>query len=349
MPCAMTPVADLGTFSLLFERHRCVSIKRPHGRVQCTFPKVIREEWPDVESLTMRIDLFSLQLFIALCEEKSIGKVAEREHIAASAVSKRMSDLEARLNAPLFRRSAKGLTPTAAAESLLHHAHVITRDVAQMELELGGFASGVTGQVRLTASVSTIIQHLPGDLRAFLAQHAGIRVDIEERISQDVIDAVAENAADIGVFGGAVPRQGLRIMPYRVDRLAVILPIGHVMGERTSVSFADISTYDLIGSTKGSFLDSLMLRAAADLGRPPKIPVRVNGFETVCHMVEAQLGIGLVPEACAMRYADAGKSVTIVLDEPWAIRQWKLCVRDGPLPAPVRLLLDHLAEGSSPE
>jgi DNA-binding transcriptional LysR family regulator len=135
------------------------------------------------ESLPMRFDLLSLQLFVAVCEELSIGKAADREHIAASAVSKRIGDLETRLNASLFRRSSRGLEPTAAAQSLLHHARLIMRDVKQMEIELAGHATGITGQVRLYASVSTIIQHLPGDLREFLLQHRGVRIDIEEGTS----------------------------------------------------------------------------------------------------------------------------------------------------------------------
>lgn len=290
----------------------------------------------------MRFDLLSLELFVAVHEEGNIAKAAERHHIAASAVSKRIADLEAKLEASLFRRTSRGLEPTAAANALLHHARLVMRDIRQMELELVAHATGITGQVRLNASVSTIIQHLPGDLRTFLAEHPGIRIDIEEGTSQQAVAAVAENAADIGVFGGAVLRSGLRVLPYRSDRLAVLVPVGHELSKQASATFAQISEYDLIGTTKGSYLDSLMLRAAANLRRSTKISIRVNGFETVCNMVEAQLGLGLVPVDCAQRYVAAGKSSVIALDEPWAVRQWNVCVREGPLPPPVRLLLDHL-------
>ncbi|MDQ0393626.1 LysR family transcriptional regulator [Labrys monachus] len=293
----------------------------------------------------MRFDLLSLQLFVAVCEEQSIAKAADREHIAASAVSKRMSDLEARLNTPLFHRSSKGLELTASAHTLLHHSRVLMRDLNQMEIELAHHASGVSGQVRVYASVSTIIQHLPDDLRDFLARHSAIRIVLQEGTSQQAVEAVAENAADIGIFGGVVPRQGLKIFPYRADRLVVLLPLGHPLGDRPSLRFADLPDYDLIGPTKGSFLDSLVLRAASDLSRPLKMPVRVNGFETVRGMVEAELGVGLVPEGCAARYVTGGKLKAIELDEPWAVRQWNICVQDGQsLPSPVKLLLKHLTK-----
>ena len=291
----------------------------------------------------MRFDLLSLQLFVAVCEEQSIAKAADREHIAASAVSKRISDLEIRLSTPLFHRSSKGLELTAAAQALLHHARVVIRDLKQMEIELAHHASGVSGQVRIFASVSTIIQHLPSDLSNFLGTHSAIRIDLEEGTSQQAVDAVAENAADIGVFGGVVPRRGLKYIPYRSDRLVVLAHRDHPLSSQTSVKFADLPDYDLIGPSRGSFLDMLVIRAAAELSKPLKMPIRVNGFETVSTMVEAQMGVGLVPAGCAARYVTGGMLAAIALDEPWAVRQWNICVQDSQgLPPPVKLLLKHL-------
>lgn len=296
----------------------------------------------------MRFDLLSLELFVAVCEEQSIAKAADREHIAASAVSKRISDLEARLKTPLFVRSSKGLELTAAAHSMLHHARAVMRDLRQMESELADHASGMRGRIRIYASVSSIIQHLPKDLREFLSVHSAVRIDLQEGTSQEAVEAVAENAADIGVFGGAVPRQGLRIIPYRTDRIVALIHKEHPLSTRESVKFEEFAHFDLIGPMKGSYLDSLVLRAAADMTRSLKMPIRVNGFETVSSMVEAQLGIGLVPEKCAERYVIGGNTIAVRLDEPWALRQWNLCVQDSQdMPPPVRLLLNHLMHDDS--
>ncbi|MEQ1940233.1 LysR family transcriptional regulator [Mesorhizobium sp. CN5-321] len=296
----------------------------------------------------MRFDLLSLELFVAVCEEQSIAKAADREHIAASAVSKRISDLEARLKTPLFVRGSKGLELTAAAHSMLHHARVVMRDLRQMESELSNHASGMRGHIRVHASVSTIIQHLPRDLREFLALHKGVRIDLQEGTSQQAVEAVAENAADIGVFGGVVPRQGLKVIPYRVDRIVALVHKDHPLADREIVKFAEFTDFDLIGPMKGSFLDSLVLRAAADLTRSLRMPVRVNGFETVFSMVEAGLGIGLVPEKCAERYVTSGNTVAIVFDEPWSERQWNLCVQESQtMPPSVRLLLNHLTNSET--
>lgn len=292
----------------------------------------------------MRFDLLSLQLFAAVCEQQSIARAAEREHIAASAVSKRISDLEEQVKAPLFRRTPKGLELTPSAHTLLHHARIVLRDLLQMETELANHAKGVCGQVRIYASVSTIIQHLPRDLHDFLSAHEAIHIELEEGTSQEVVQAVATNMADIGIFGGCRPLAGLRVYPYRSDRLVIVMPVDHPLSGRKKIRFAELVEEDLVGPQKGSFLDSLILRAAAELNHPLNLRIRVNGFETVCSMVAAKLGIGLAPEQSAALHVAAGRVAMVPLDEDWATRHWKICVRDeGTLPAPVRMLVEHLS------
>jgi DNA-binding transcriptional LysR family regulator len=292
----------------------------------------------------MRFDLLSLKLFVVACEQQSISRAAEIEHIAASAVSKRISDIERALKTPLFRRGAKGLELLPAAHALLHHARVILRDVVMMETELADHAQGARGQVRIYASVSTIVQYLPGDLSAFLDRYPAIRIDLSEGTSQEVIRAVAENAADIGIFGGSPPMAGIRTLPYRSDRLVVIMPPGHPLSGAGRVRFAEVAAHDLVGPQKGSYLDQLVMRAAADLNHPLRLRIRVNGFEPASSMVEAKLGVALVPEQHAARFAASAHLVAVPLDEDWATRHWRICVRDtDQLPPPVQLLVGHLA------
>ncbi len=292
----------------------------------------------------MRFDLLSLKLFVAVCEEQSIARAAEREHIAPSAVSKRISNIESQVKVPLFRRGHKGLELAPGGDALLRHARVVIRDLAQMESELAGHAKGLIGQVRIHAGVSPIVLHLPRDLREFLEKHQQIRIELEEGNSQEAVQAVVENASDIGIFGGLRPAPGLRVLPYRSDRLFTIVPVGHPLSSRKSIKFAELADYGLVGPRKGSYLDSLVMRAAAELDRVLNLRIRVAGFETVGRMVEAELGVGLVPEFCAKLYAETSKVVAIPLDEEWATRHWKICVRNvASLPAPVRLLVEHLS------
>jgi DNA-binding transcriptional LysR family regulator len=118
-----------------------------------------------------RIDLTSLQLFVAVCELGSIGRAAEREFIAASAVSKRLSDLEATLDTPLLYRHTRGVDLTPAGESLLHHARSVLFSLEKMQANCE-YAEGVRGHVRIHASISAIVQFLPEDLGDFTREHS---------------------------------------------------------------------------------------------------------------------------------------------------------------------------------
>jgi DNA-binding transcriptional LysR family regulator len=293
---------------------------------------------------TMRMDFTSLKMFVAVCDHKSISRAAEKENIAPSAMSKRISLLEETLRVPLFTRSHKGLELTPAGHTLLQHARIVLRDLDQLDSELIDHAKGVHGLIRMHASVSTIVQYLPNDIRDFLALHPGIRIELEEGLSQQVARAVSENVADIGVFGDHAPISGLHVRPYRTDRLVVLMPDDHPLRAERGLTFAAIAEFDVVGPQKGSYLDALMLRAAADLGRPLRMRVRVHGFEPARSMVEAKLGIALVPEHHAARYVVNAPLVAVRLDEDWALRRWNICVRDVPsLPPPVELLLQHLS------
>jgi len=160
-----------------------------------------------------RIDLTSLQLFVAVCELGSIGKAAEREFIAASAVSKRLSDLEATLDTPLLYRHTRGVDLTPAGESLLHHARSVLFSLEKMQSELSEYADGVRGHVRVHASISAIVQFLPEDLGAFTREHSGIKIDLEEHLSTEVVRAVQEGAADLGICNTADGAGDLQALP----------------------------------------------------------------------------------------------------------------------------------------
>jgi DNA-binding transcriptional LysR family regulator len=291
----------------------------------------------------VNLDLRTLQLFVAVVEEETVAKAAKREHIAASAVSKRIADLEKEVKVDLFRRHRTGLEPTPAGHALLHHARMVLRNLAQLETELGDYEQGLRGSIRIFANVSALVQYLPEDLSQFLTRHPLVRVDLEEAISPLIVRAVADGVAEIGIFGGNIPAPGLTVLPYRQDRLVVVVPARHPLRKHSSVHLDAVLPYDLVGVQKGSSIDALVVRAAAELGRSVKLRIRTSGFDAVSRMVHAGLGVAIMPEMVAQSHRAALKLATVPLDEPWATRQLDVCVLDmASLPPASRLLVDHL-------
>ncbi len=290
-----------------------------------------------------QIDLTSLQLFVAVCELGSIGRAAEREFIAASAVSKRLSDLEAALGTTLLHRHARGVRLTPAGESLLHHARAVLFGLEKMQAELTEYADGVRGHVRVHASISAIVQFLPEDLGAFTRQHPQIKIDLEEHLSPEVLRAVQEGAADLGLCNGAMGASGLQTLPYRRDRLVLVVPDGHALAGAGPLAFEASLPFDHVGLHANSSIHLATHQAATRAGAAVRVRIRVTGLDAMCRMIANGLGVGVMP-ARAFELLHGGDALhAIPLTDAWAQRQLVLVARDfSSLPATARLLVDHL-------
>lgn len=290
-----------------------------------------------------RMDLTSLQLFVAVCELGSIGKAAEREFIAASAVSKRLSDLEAALDTTLLYRHARGVNLTPAGESLLHHARSVLFSLEKMQGELSEYAHGVRGHVRVHASISAIVQFLPEDLGAFIRQHPEVKIDLEEHLSTEVVRAVQEGAADLGICNIANGIGDLQTLPYRQDRLVLIVPKGHALSRHKAIAFEQTLDFDHVGLHANSSIYLAMREAAARVGRTIKLRIHVTGLDAMCRMIHNGLGVGVMPQRAFELMHGVGELASIALKDDWASRHIQLVARDfSTLPVTARSLVDHL-------
>ena len=307
------------------------------------FPIAQRNLGAAENALLRRIDLTTLRLFIAVCEERNLTRAAVREGIAASAVSKRMNDFEAAFDVSLFERQAKGMALTPAGEALLHHARVTLLNVEKIAVELAEYSSGVRGHVRMQANLSAIVQFLPEDLSGFFASHRLLRVDLTERPSREVVRGVEEGAAEIGICSGAVETRGLETFHYRTDNLVVVVRGDHPLAGCERLSFIETLDFDHVGLHAASSIYLMSQYAAAKAGKSMRLRIHVPGFDAVCRMVQANMGIGLIPDR-AFEVIGAGMNLRgIPLHDSWARRELRLVVRgSGQLSATGRLMLDHL-------
>ena len=300
-------------------------------------------------SFARRIDLTSLQLFVAVCELGSIGRAAEREFLAASAISKRLSDLEAALDTALLYRHSRGVTLTPAGESLLHHARTVLFGLERMQGELSEYAEGVRGHVRVHANISAIFQFLPEDLGSFARTHSQIKIDLQEHLSPDVLHAVQEGAADLGLCNtGSHGASALQSRPYRTDNLVLVVPQGHALSAQDALFFEEVLDWDIIGLHAGSSISLAMRAAAATAGRPLRQRIQVTGLDAMFRMIDNGLGVGLLPDRAFALMHGVGRLKAIALQDAWAQRELRLVARDfDTLPVTARLLVEHLSASAS--
>ncbi|ACA19421.1 transcriptional regulator, LysR family [Methylobacterium sp. 4-46] len=294
-----------------------------------------------------RLDLKTLRLFAAICEEGTLNGAARRAAIAPSAVSKRLAELEHALGCALLTREPRGMRPTPAGETLLHHTRRMLASADRIALELAEHAKGVRGIVRMLANLSAIVQFLPEDLRAFLAAQGAIRIDLEERPSTGVVRGVAEGAAEIGICSASVPAQGLATHLYRRDRLVVVMRAGHPLADRAELAFAETLDHDFVGLHAASSIHDSVRAEAQRVGRPLRLRVHVPGFDAVCRMVQADMGLAVVPERVVGLFGAAMQLVAVPLSDAWARRELRLVTRPGRLSPAATLLRDHLAASAS--
>ncbi|MEJ8845821.1 LysR family transcriptional regulator [Variovorax rhizosphaerae] len=295
----------------------------------------------------MKLDPVSLKLFVAVVEEQGIGKAAEREHIAGAAISKRITELEGILRTQLLTRSYKGVEPTAAGIALLRLARQALHSLDEIHTQMLDYAGGTRGQVRLFANISAITQFLPADLATFAEEYPQIQLNLEERNSAVTTKAVAENAADVGIYTRQPHGDNVETLPYEEDELAVVLRRDHPLAARKSLQLTDLLDWDFVGLRTGSAINSQLTEAAVRTGRTVRLRVQVTGYDALCLMVSAGLGIAIAPHNIARLFVKRLNICEVKLDEPWARRELCICVPNGPRPVASSLLVQHLQKCAS--
>jgi DNA-binding transcriptional LysR family regulator len=295
--------------------------------------------------MARHIDLVTLRLFIAVCEEGNIARAADREAIVASAVSRRIAAIEEQIGAPLLVRGRRGIKPSAAGETLLRQAREVLRAMDRLNADLGEYASGVHGHVRVVATPAVLAEDIAEDIGCFLDKCPQVRVSADERVSPEVLREVREGAAEIGVLWDANDLGDLQVYPYRRDHLCLTVPAGHPLAMRSDVRFEEVIDHIGVGAAPGGMMDTLLRREAARLSRPLVHRVQVSGIDVALRFVAAGMGPAVLPREAAIGHAKARSLAFVPLADKWAQRQFVVIARSENSTSPAaRLLIEHLRE-----
>jgi DNA-binding transcriptional LysR family regulator len=293
----------------------------------------------------MRFDLIDLKLFLNVVEAGSITAGAERMHLAVAAASTRIRNMEIELGTPLLNRERQGVHPTPAGMTLVHHARLILQQTDRMRGELGEYADGLKGHIRLMSNTNALTEFLPEPLSEFLASRPQVNIDLEERLSDEIVAAVADGKADIGIVAGTEDVTGLEVFPFRVDRFVLVTAKTHALAQVQQLAFADALDADFVGLDRTSSLQRFLSDKADRIGRRLKLRVQLRSFDAVCRLVECNVGIGVVPETTAARNMKTMSLHRIALTDDWALRNLSICVRKlSDLPLYTQDLVRHLAQ-----
>jgi DNA-binding transcriptional LysR family regulator len=243
-------------------------------------------------------------------------------------------------------RSRQGVTPTQAGRTLLQHARSILRQSERLREDLGAYAGGLAGQIRVLSNTNAQ-EFLPEALSSFLAAHPHVSVDLEERLSDEVVGLIAEGVGDLGIVAATVDVSTLETYPFRKDRFVLVVARDHKLGKRTKIPFAQVLDHEFVGLDRASALQRFLADKAARIGQPLRLRVQLRSFDAVCRLVECNVGIGIVPETTARRVGSTMAITAVALSDAWAERDLTICVRDfSELPPYARQLVEHLRAGA---
>ena len=294
----------------------------------------------------MRFDLADLGLFRHVVEAGSITQGARRANLALAAASTRIRNMENTLGAALLVRSRQGVITTQAGRTLLQHARAILADAERLREDLGAYAGGLAGQIRVLSNTNALTEFLPEALSSFLAAHPQVSVDLEERLSDEIVGLIAEGVADLGIVAGTVDAASLETFPFRKDRFVLVVARDHPLAGQTETAFAQVLDYDFVGLDRASALQRFLADKAARVGRPLRLRIQLRSFDAVCRLVECNVGVGIVPETTARRVSRSMAIALVALTDPWAARELTICIRRlNDLVPYARALVEHLRAG----
>ena len=301
----------------------------------------------------MHFDFVDLTLIVTLADTKTLTRAADRCHLSVPAASNRLKHLEEGLGFKLLYRTSQGMTLTPAGESFVHHARLVLERIQHLAGDMQDYGEGIKGHVRIWANTTAISEFLPSVLSGFLRDNHDVNIDLREVLSGEIVKGVAERATDIGIVAGNVNTDHLEVLPYRDDRLVLVTSLTHPLAALSvsgqTVDFVETLNDDFIGLPTSSAIHMFVINAAETLGKRLKMRIQVGNFEAACRMIEAGVGIGVVPESVARRHKKTMDIAIVRMNDAWSERKLKICVRSlQDLPPFARQLVSLLVESAQP-
>jgi DNA-binding transcriptional LysR family regulator len=299
----------------------------------------------------MDFDLFDIELFVNIAEANSLTGGAVRSHISIPAASTRIKNIEDRLGTKLLCRTRSGVTLLPSGEAFLLRGRLVLQQLQYLLGDLQEHAPGAKGHVRISGATVALTEYLPDCLRTYLAARPEVMIDLRERSAQETLRDVREGSADIGFvcsFGSPIPTEGLEAVPYRRDPLVLVTAANHCLAARETVSFIETLGFDHVSLFPTSTSRATLEGAASAAHKLLKVRLNMSNFETVCRMIESNIGIGIVPESIAIRNAKTMTIRIIPFSDDWPkLRNMQILVRSRQsLPSFVRELIASVIHDS---
>jgi DNA-binding transcriptional LysR family regulator len=245
------------------------------------------------------LDLRRIRYFIAVAEERSFTRAAERLHISQPPLSQNVKALEEEIGVQLLVRDRRGVKPTDAGLVFLNQARHLLGVLRHAVDETVRVAAGTSGTVRVGAVTSALFKVYPPVHAALRAGLPNAEVAIYESTSQGQIAQLARDDIDLAIVHGPVDAPGMRVDRLCTERMCAVLPRTHALAGTRPIALSSLAGEEFVLFSRDQspgFFDSIAAMCVR-AGFSPRVRHTAREAQTVVRLVGLGLGVSLVSEA----------------------------------------------------
>jgi len=286
------------------------------------------------------MEFYQLENFIAVVEEHSFTRAAERVYRTQGAVSIAIRKLEDEVGVPLMVRDSHECALTEAGQQLLAYARRIIGLRDEIHRCMVEFRSLASGRVSIAAHESAAQYLLPDPLAFFHLSHPNVKMVTRQCDGQDIAHLVAEREVDIGFGIRQANLHGLCSEAVHSDPLVLIAALCHPLSARRCVSLSDLRHERFFVHSRFTTMRARVESLFNDHRVPFNVASELWNFETIKQFVQTGGGIAIVPASVARRDLETGRLTRVPVDDLDLVRTIEVVYRekDSLLPAPAELL-----------
>lgn len=275
------------------------------------------------------MQLESLKMFVDVVETGSFSRAAQLNHVTQSAVSQQIRALENRYEQRLLSRSARQVTPTPAGERLFRGCKEILARFGEVEQEIREQATEVSGTCNVSSIYSVGLHELNQLQKELLRAHPKVNFRLNYRRSDQVYDDVILGAADLGLVAYPQARAGVDIVPFREDKLAVVMAPGHPLASKAKVAMNAVIGLPFVAFDREAPSRKGIDKLFRDKGFEIQPSMEMDNVETIKRAVELGLGISVLPTPTVAHELNTGTLIAKPFIEGSFTRPIGILVRKG--------------------
>ncbi len=256
------------------------------------------------------MELAQLEAFLQVAHHRSFSRAAEALFLTQPSVTARIQSLEREIGERLFERTGRSVSLTDAGHAFMPHAQRALTAVQEGTGAIEAVRHGDIGSIRIGASASIATYVLPGILKHFRESRPRVHLHISTGTSEDVIERLLAGELHVAMVRLTQHPEIESVHLYNDDLSLVVAP-DHPFASRGRVTVAEAGREPFLFFERSSSYHSLIYSMFLRVGVVPESVMELDSMETTKHMVEAGIGIAILPVVSIDREAKNGSLVRV--------------------------------------